>query len=165
MTNGALRFRPIAAEDTDRLIKVRALADNAFRGDSPIEEVDVERTRRYLLQPDAFGLVAEVDTTIVGFVLAMDGRLDDGAGAVIPGLCHIAAVFVAPLLWNRKIGTGLMTKLLASARERGHQRAQLWTQDYNKHARALYARHGFAATERTKFDERGDRLMLYTRTL
>ncbi len=158
-------LRPINPNDSTRLIELRALADNAFRGDSPIEEVDIERTRRYLTQIDAFGFVTEVDTKIVGFILAMDGRLEDGAGAVIPELCHIAAVFVAPLFWNRKIGTLLMAKLLAAARERSYLRAQLWTQDYNVHARKLYARHGFVASERTKFDERGDRLMLYNRAL
>lgn len=160
-----LNIRPITAEDTDRLIAVRAQADNTFRGDSPIEEVDVERTRRYLTQVDAFGFAIEIDTKIVGFVLAMDGRLDDGAGAVIPELCHIAAVFVAPAYWNRRIGSRLLTTLLAAARERSYLRAQLWTQDYNVNARKLYMRHGFKSTERTKFDERGDRLLLYTCTL
>ena len=160
--NVEFRIRPIGAEDTDRLIKVRALADNAFRGDSPIEEVDVERTRRYLTQIDAFGVVAEFDKQSVGFALAMDGRLEDGAGAVIPELCHIAAVFVAPSLWNRKIGTRLFTALLDAARERSYLRAQLWTQDYNVPAQRLYTRHGFSEAGRTKFDERGDRLQLLT---
>jgi GNAT superfamily N-acetyltransferase len=163
--SGGLQIRPITTADTDRLIKVRALADNTFRGDSPIEEVDIERTRRYLNQIDAFGFATEVETKIVGFILAMDGRLDDGAGAVIPELCHIAAVFIVPVLWNRKIGSHLLSTLLGAARERSYLRAQLWTQDYNVNAKKLYERHGFAATERTKFDERGDRLVLYNRAL
>jgi len=160
-----VQIRPTAPEDTERLIKVRALADDAFRGDSPIEEVDVERTRRYLNQADAFGFACEVDSKLVGFALAMDGKADDGAGAVVPGLCHIAAIFVVPVFWNRKLGSLLMSKLLAAARERNYQRAQLWTQDYNVNARKLYARQGFTPAERTKFDERGDLLVLYQRKL
>ena len=165
MTTVASHLRPIAPADTERLIALRALADNAFRGDSPIAEVDVERTRRYLTQPDAFGLVAETPDELAGFVLAMDGRLDDGAGDVIPGLCHIAAVFVAPAFWNRRIGAHLLDALLSDARGRGHRRVQLWTQDYNEPALRLYRGRGFGAVGREKFDERGDRLELFARDL
>jgi len=160
-----VQLRPITPADTERLIALRALADNAFRGDSPIAEVDVERTRRYLTQPDAFGVVAAASDAPTGFALGMDGRLDDGAGDVIPGLCHIAAVFVAPTAWNQRIGTHLLDALLATARTRGHRRAQLWTQDYNEPALRLYRGRGFAAVGREKFDERGDRIALFARDL
>ena len=158
-------IRAIAHADTERLIALRALADNAFRGDSPIVEVDTERTRRYLNQPDAFGLVAETPQEAAGFALAMDGRLNDGDGEVIPGLCHIAAVFVAPAFWNQRVGGRLLDALLDAARARGHRRAQLWTQDYNEPALRLYRSHRFAAAGREKFDERGDRLALFARDL
>ncbi|MEP6939594.1 MAG: GNAT family N-acetyltransferase [Rudaea sp.] len=159
------RLRKIAPGDTERLIEVRALADNAFRGDSPIVEVDVERTRRYLTQSDAFGLVADADSEVAGFALAMDGRLNDGAGEVIAGLCHIAAVFVAPAFWNLRVGGRLLDALLDAARVRGHRRAQLWTQDHNEPALRLYRGRGFADVGREKFDERGDRITLFARDL
>jgi ribosomal protein S18 acetylase RimI-like enzyme len=161
----SLRLRAGTAADLERIVRVRAQADCAFRRIATMAQADELRTRRYLALPDAFSVVAEKDTDLAGFATAMHGWSDDSASALNPSLCHLGMVFVAPSYWGRGIGAQLVGAMLHAARKRGYDRAQLWTQTFNLRAQRLYLGQGFARTGRSKQDEHGDTIELYARSL
>jgi GNAT superfamily N-acetyltransferase len=72
--------------------------------------------------------------------------------------------FVAPERWDQGIGGRLVEAVLAEARARGYDRAQLWTQADNPGAQRLYEGRGFRCSgwEKKKF---GERILHYERTL
>lgn len=157
--------RVATADDAESALDVWRRATLARRGGEPIAPDAERRTRASLGKPDAFGVVADDQGTIVGVGLGMQGRDDDGAGPPLPGLCHIAMVFVAPERWGAGIGRRIVAALVEAARARGYDRAQLWTQSDNARAHRLYERHGFRTSGRRKMDENGDLIVHYERAL
>jgi ribosomal protein S18 acetylase RimI-like enzyme len=123
------------------------------------------RVRRYIEQSDASLLVAEDAGQVVGMAVSMQGLADDGAGPPVPGLCHIAMVFVAPERWGAGIGGLLLDELLAQARSRGYEWAQLWTHADNPRAQRLYEGRGFRRTGRQLLDDLGEVIVHYRRAL
>ncbi|HJQ29430.1 MAG TPA: GNAT family N-acetyltransferase, partial [Rubrobacter sp.] len=87
-----------------------------------------------------------------------------GAGPPVRGLCHVSMVFVAPDHWGMGLGGRLLDALLAEARSRGYERAQLWTQADNVRARRLYEGRGFRPSGREKH-EVGELIVHYQRAL
>jgi ribosomal-protein-alanine N-acetyltransferase len=83
----------------------------------------------------------------------------------LPGLCHIAMIFVAPERWGEGIGGRIVDEVLKEARSRAYGRAQLWTHADNAHAQRLYERHGFRRTGREKGEDLGEWIVHYERTL
>ena len=152
------------AADTEPALAVWTGANAARRGGrAPLPEQE-GRARGQLGTPDAFLLVAEASGGIVGMALGVQGRADDGAGPPLTGLCHVSMVFVAPDRWGEGIGGRLVDELLAEARARGYDRAQLWTQEDNHAARRLYEGRGFRPSGREK-DEFGERILHHERPL
>ena len=151
-------------DDAEQALAVWTGANAARRGDrAPLPEQE-ERARRQIGAPGAFLFVAEAAGGIVGMALGVQGRADDGAGPPVAGLCHVSMVFVAPDRWGEGIGGRLVDDLLAEARTRGYDRAQLWTQHDNRGARKLYEGRGFRPSGREK-DEFGERIVHYRRPL
>lgn len=56
-------------------------------------------------------------------------------------------IFVAPAARGRGVGTALLDGVIAAAAAHGYARVRLDVVDVNPRARALYARHGFVATD------------------
>jgi GNAT superfamily N-acetyltransferase len=110
-------------------------------------------------------MVAEAGGEVVGMAVGMQGLSDDGAGPPIEGLCHIGAVFVSPEHWGAGVGGRLVDRVLAEARARGYDRAQLWTHADNPRARRLYEHRGFEHTGRKKETDHGDLIVHYARRL
>jgi GNAT superfamily N-acetyltransferase len=161
----SVRLRAGLPADLEQMLRVRALADCAFRGIAAMTLADDARTRRYLALADAFSMVAERRTDLAGFATAMNGWAGDDAATVSPGLCHLGMVFVAPNHWGRGIGAQLVAAMLSAARIRGYDRAQLWTQTGNLRAQRLYIGQGFIRTDRSKKNEHDETIELYTRSL
>lgn len=155
-------------QDVEPAIAVWRSANTARRGGRQPPPEQEARTRGHVGTPGAFLLVAEAageaPDEIVGMALGVQGLADDGAGPPIPGLCHVSMVFVAPERWGRGVGGRLVDALLAEARARGYDRAQLWTQADNPGAQRLYEGRGFRRSGREK-DELGERIVHYERTL
>jgi GNAT superfamily N-acetyltransferase len=103
--------------------------------------------------------------TIIGMACGMDVRADDGAGAPIPGLCHLSLVYVAPDRWGQGIGGLILDAALDEARVRGFDRIQLWTQATNERAQRLYRSRGFEPTDRTMLDHRSELIAHWSRRL
>lgn len=102
-------------------------ANTARRGGEPVAAQHELRVRGYADKPDAFLVVADDAGEVTGMALGMQACADDGAGPPVSGLCHIAMVFVAPDRWGEGVGGQLVDAVLAEARDRGYDRAQLWT--------------------------------------
>ena len=102
---------------------------------------------------------------MVAVGVGMQGLADDGAGPPVPGLCHVAMVFVVPERWGRGIGGRIVDALIGAARDSGYDRAQLWTHDDNARARRLYERRDFRPSGRRKVDDSGETIVHYERTL
>jgi ribosomal protein S18 acetylase RimI-like enzyme len=109
--------------------------------------------------------VAEAAGAVVGGVIGMQARADDGKGAPEPGLCHISMVFVAPDRWRQGIGARLLEALVTEARARGYGRVQLWTDTGNHQAQALFQRAGLRRTGREKLDDAGTPTVQYAASL
>ena len=161
---GKVVIRHGGREDAEPALAVWTSANAARRGErAPLPEQE-GRARGHLGTPGAFLFVAEVSDGIVGMALGVQGRANDGAGPPVAGLCHVSMVFVAPDRWGEGIGKRLVDALLAEARARGFDRAQLWTQQDNRSARRLYEDRGFRPSVRDK-DEFGERIVHYERPL
>ncbi len=121
--------------------------------------------RAHIENPTAFLLVAPGTDGIVGMAVGMQGLAYDGAGPPVDGLCHVGAIFVAPNRWGKGLRGRLVDALLAEARSRGYNRAQLWTNSQNARAHRLYERRGFRRTGREEQDDLGETIVHYERGL
>jgi ribosomal protein S18 acetylase RimI-like enzyme len=157
-------IRPTEPGDVEPAIAVWRAANTARRGGRPVSAFEERRVRGAVAKPDAFLLVAD-DRGVVGVGLGVQGLADDGAGPPIPGLCHVAMVFVAPDRWGRGIGGRLVDALLAAARARGYCHVQLWTDADNTRAQRLYEARGFGPSGRRKSDDEGEEIVHYVRAL
>lgn len=158
-------LRPGLPADHDAAVAVWIEAHTARRGGLPVSPEDETRVRGSVRKPDAFLVVADERSTIVGMALGMQGLADDGAGPPIPGLCHISLVFVASDRWGQGIGGRIVDAILAEARARGYDRAQLWTHADNLRAQRLYERRGFHRSGRQAGDDLGERIVHYERAI
>lgn len=162
--NDAVTIRDGTPADAASALEVWRAANEARSGRPPVA-AQAARSSRNLQHPEAFLLVAEQRGAVVGMALSLPARAEDGAGATVPGLCHIAMVFVAPGHWGRGLGGRIVDAVLERARERGYARAQLWTHATNARAQRLYERRGFARSGREKMDDAEERIWHYGREL
>ena len=151
--------------DRDAAVAVWRASDEARRG-GPAQPV-VEDTVRSRIGLDRTWLtVAEDGGEMVGVAFAMPARADDGAGDEIPGLCHVAMVFVLPGHWGKGVGGLLLDATLDEARRRAYRRVQLWTHEDNQRSQRLYRGRGFQHEGRTKDpDDGGVQIGLWSRDL
>ncbi|MDQ1643660.1 MAG: hypothetical protein QOJ90_3011 [Actinomycetota bacterium] len=149
--------------DIEAATAVFAAAAEARRG-TPVPAEQLERVTERLASGGFLLLATDLGTPI-GMAAAFPARDDEGAGPVIPGLCHLGMVFVAPQHWGRMVGRALVEAVLAEARARGFERIQLYTHEDNSRGQALYGGRGFARTGFTKDDEGGERVALWARAL
>lgn len=83
--------------------------------------------------------VVDVQGIPVGTAAGIDSDED-------PHAAELISMWVGPASRGHGIGDLLVAAVLGWARERGHQRVQLWVSTGNHAAERLYARHGFART-------------------
>lgn len=163
-TLGDVLIRRGGPADVEPAVAVWLAANTARRDGLPPRPEQEARARGHVRKPDAFLLVAETAGHVVGMALGMQGLAEDGAGPPVRGLCHVSMVFVAPDRWGMGLGGRLVDALLAEARSRGYERAQLWTHAENPRARRLYEGRGFRPSGREK-EEFGELIVHYQRPL
>ena len=105
---------------TEPLLEIYRAAQ-AARGRRP----SAERLARVRQKLDDGLLVA--DDELRGFALGEPGRADDGSGDVVPGLLHLAMVFVHPDHQRQGLGTQLVEGLADEAWEQGFREVSVWT--------------------------------------
>jgi GNAT superfamily N-acetyltransferase len=95
-------------------------------------------------------VVAAIGGAIVGF--AATGPPLVPADRADPTLGDLYALYLAPDVWRRGIGTQLHAAALDRLRSRGFTHAGLWVLDTNERALRFYLRHGWTDTGRSQLD-------------
>ncbi|CRK62009.1 GCN5-related N-acetyltransferase [Alloactinosynnema sp. L-07] len=101
--------------------------------------------------PGTSAVVASIEGAIVGF--AATGPPLVPADSADPTLGDLYALYLAPEVWRRGIGTQLHTAALDRLRSCGFTHAGLWILDTNERALRFYIRQGWTDTGRSQLDE------------
>lgn len=157
---GRLRFR--AATRADALVLAeavaagfagyRAWAGPAWRPPDEASPRGVRELRKRLMAPGVWSRVALDGTRVVGHVLFEPARLSRDSAELVPGVAHVAHVFVDEAWWGSGLAARLLEAAVAEARAQGYHAARLWTPVGQARARAFYAREGWHETGATRFD-------------
>lgn len=137
-------IRPAETPDIEAAVDIFARCGVAQHPDRPTPRARVDEVRATLAGPQVWTFVAVDRSIVIGFAAAMPSREDFGAGPLVPGLCYLDLVFVAPERWGEGVGAMLLDTVIAEARGRGYSRIHLLTHDTNDRAHRLYASRGFA---------------------
>ena len=129
----------------------------AYRGhmaDAFLEGLDVEKRanlwRELAQDPDKIILVAEdVEGDIVGFSAL--GRSRDADAN--PNIAEVAAIYVHPDQWRKRIGRALLSASLDQVRKCGFDQVTLWVLEGNQRARSFYESFGFIQDGAIKDDD------------
>ena len=95
-------------------------------------------------------VVATIEDTVVGF--AATGPPLVPADRADPTLGDLYALYLAPHVWRRGIGTRLHAAALDRIRSCGFTHAGLWVLDTNERALRFYRHHGWTDTGRSQLD-------------
>ena len=90
-------------------------------------------------------IVAELDATVAGFAIIGAPRYEGG-----PGAAELWSINVDPDFWHAGVGSALLRRAVADARDYGYSRVELWCIAGNAAARSLYEKCGFRATGRER---------------
>jgi ribosomal protein S18 acetylase RimI-like enzyme len=100
--------------------------------------------------PGTRAVVASIAGAVVGF--AATGPPLVPADRADPTLGDLYALYLAPDVWHRGIGTQLHDAALDRLRSCGFTHAGLWVLDTNELALRFYHRHGWTDTGRSQLD-------------
>lgn len=171
MGEGETTVRFARAGEVDAAVAIWRTSNEARTGGPPTPPDTEAMVRRWMAVPDAILLVAEREGRIVGMTLAVASRTVDDAGLVtpgspvVPGLCFISLVFVAPDAWGQGIGARLLDAILAEAPRRGYTRVQLWTHETNRRAQRLYLSRQLVLTGDQRVNDAGETIVRFERPL
>ena len=101
--------------------------------------------------PHTSAVVATMAGAIVGF--AATGPPLVPADRADPTLGDLYALYLAPDVWRRGVGTQLHAAALDRLRSSGFTHAGLWVLDTNEPALRFYYRHGWTDTGRSQLDQ------------
>ena len=135
----------------------------AANPDSTVPE-HADSLRGWALDPDALLLVADSGDRLVGMVLVLPGRDQDGAGGLLPELRHLTGLAVLPESRRSGIGSALLDTALREAAARDAARVTLWTAEDNADAQRLFVSRGFAPTGRSGRDSGGTVMLHFERS-
>jgi GNAT superfamily N-acetyltransferase len=143
------RFADATPADARGLAAHVASWQRAYRGLLPeavlagLSVADRERAWREILRaprPRTSTLLAVVETNVLGFASLGPARdLEDGDGRA----GELYAIYLAPPVWSRGVGTQLHDAAVARLVVHGFDRAILWLLDGNERASRFYRRHGW----------------------
>ncbi|MEY9837188.1 GNAT family N-acetyltransferase [Streptacidiphilus sp. EB103A] len=183
----AVTVREAAAADLDAAVALWTLSHVVRRNGRPLPEAHIVSAHQRMASPEALVLLAhdsgdgadeshgepdgksdkdsEHDLGIIGTIMGVQGRDDEGAGPPVAGLVHISLLSVAPDRWGQHIGRLLVEETINRAVAGGFEQAQLWTHADNLRANRLYKAMGFRRSGRVKVDDWGELLVHYRRSL
>ncbi|MFL5845400.1 MAG: GNAT family N-acetyltransferase [Solirubrobacteraceae bacterium] len=90
-----------------------------------------------------WGAVVEDGGEVVGFGAFEQALEHPRAGAEVPGLAHVWAVFVTQTHWGTEVATTLLAALTEEIGRQGYIEARLFTPAPQARARRFYAREGW----------------------
>lgn len=142
-----MRLRPAQPEDALAVARVHVRSwQVAYRGLLPDDYLNQlrpeDRASRYdFTHTDPqkpHTIVAEGDGLIVGFATTMPSR-----DAALPNHGELAALYVDPAHWNRRVGAALIIAARAHLLEHAHHHAYLWLLAGNTRAARFYSIDGW----------------------
>lgn len=146
MTSGQFALRPAEVADTAAMAAVTVAGFETYRSFAPPDweppVTDEEERLQRFTEDGAWAVVAEADGRVVGVGMYVVGR-EGRDGPVVPGLAHVAAVFVDEAWWGRGVARALLAALIDHMRGAGYREARLYTPEGQARARAFYAREGW----------------------
>lgn len=161
------RIRPAEPGNVSEIKRVARAAWRAAHvpivGDQAVrtflaEHYDEDSIRARIRRDEQHLLVAVGDRgSILGFALASGG--DDG------DTFHLAQLYVRPDRWGEGIGSGLLSEVERSVRERGGTRLRLRVMADNDRAVRFYEQAGFSQQERIYDDTLDVRSTVYEKEL
>lgn len=114
-----------------------------------------EKVRANLASPDYFALMAVYGEDPIGHTVWGPARGDNEPdGDLIPGLCHVSAVFVLEPWWGRGVATALHAAGREEMTRRGWAEARLYTPARQHRARRFYEREGWRLEVDSYFEPR-----------
>jgi ribosomal protein S18 acetylase RimI-like enzyme len=152
--------RRAVATEVEAGVDVWRLANAASR-----LERHPERLQRWAQETGAKLYVAVDEEQVIGMILSLATREDDGAGALIPRARHITGLAVLPHRQRRGVGRALLRAAVDDARAEQCDRITLWTHVGNDSARRLFEAHGFRPTGRSGHDDAGEPTMQLLATI
>ncbi len=135
-----IALRTLGADDWAqwRTVRRAALADAPYAFSSTIQEWsgpgDTETRWRKRLRSVPFNVIAECEGGSLGMV---------SCTAPQDGEVYLMSMWVAPSVRGHGVSDALITAVINQARGGGALRVALAVREANRHAVALYARHGF----------------------
>ena len=145
-----LRARPLEAADGPALAELVAACDRSYFDWAPagwtIPEIPPDWAVRFT-EPDRWSWCAlDAAGSMVAFVSFRPARATETPaaplGPPLPGVAHVAAVFVHPSRWREGIAASMVRRAEREMRARGFTAAQLWTPD-GAPAERFYAAQGW----------------------
>ena len=144
-------FRLARPDELDRALAIWPLANSRTTRSDHLSHL-----REWARQSGSVVAIALDDTSeVAAMAMALPGRDEDGAGALIPGLVHLTGVCVRPEMQSQGLAAGLVGFLLDERYVAGFRRATLWTHAENAGALRLFDRHGFEMSGRGSTDGAG----------
>lgn len=108
--------------------------------EAPTPESLAPEYEALIVDPRAVVYVSEPDDPDGGDVI---GCVALHPNTDVPSGWLLSRLYVAPVAWQRGIGTALHDRVLDTALERGLTSLHLWTLEANDRARAMYERRGW----------------------
>lgn len=157
---GRLTFRAGTPGDAPVLAEAVAAGFEGYRawarpGWRPPDEASphgIRELRERLMAPGAWSRLALDGGRVVGHVLFEPARASRDWGDMVPGVAHVAHVFVDEAWWGSGLAARLLEAAVAEARAQGYRVARLWTPAGQARARAFYAREGWQESGATRFE-------------
>ena len=107
---------------------------------------ETARSARRLAQPATWARLALDGGTPAGCVL-----FEPAPG--LPGVAHLANLFVDPAWWGTGLAARLHGQAVAAMRERGYRTGRLFTPEGQARARRFYEREGWRAAGPPRWEE------------
>jgi GNAT superfamily N-acetyltransferase len=146
MARGQFDVRAAELSDAPAMAAVTAAGVAGYRSFAPDDWVPwmatAKEMRERFWEEGAWAIVAEAADHVVGvggYVRGREGR----DGPLVPGLAHVAAVFVDEAWWGRGVAAELLARLVEHMRAAGFREARLYTPVGQMRARAFYVREGW----------------------
>jgi GNAT superfamily N-acetyltransferase len=155
-----LTTRPPRPDDGDGLRALVSACDRSYLHWAPPgwtpPEVAAGWSAR-LGEPGRWSLCALAgDEEIVAYASFRPARHAETPGAAggspVPGLAHVAALYVHPSRWRQGLGAAMLARAEAAMRSRAYGAAQLWTPE-GAPAERFYVAHGWRRDGRSGWDD------------